>query len=113
MSQNFDYRFMEKEKKELRRPALLNIKAALQRKNMTQIDLAEKMGITRIQVNKFVNGNPSCVALEDIASAIGCRVGDLFDDAKANVVAQPNITENDMALFQKFKAFMAKENIGV
>lgn len=59
----------------------LRIKELLQERGMTQADLADKLGITRVTLNQNLYRNTFSLAkLEEIADAIGCRVVDLFDN---------------------------------
>lgn len=59
----------------------LRIKELLQEKGMTQAELADKLGITRVTLNQNLYRNTFSLAkLEEIADAIGCRVVDLFDN---------------------------------
>lgn len=57
----------------------LNINAILQKKGITQAELADKMKISRVQMNRHVNGNPTVAILEKISAAIGCHITELFD----------------------------------
>ena len=59
----------------------LRIKELLQERNMTQAELADKLGISRMTLNQNIYRNTFSLAkLEEIAAAIGCRVVDLFDN---------------------------------
>ena len=59
----------------------LRIKELLQERNMTQAELADKLGISRMTLNQNLYRNTFSLAkLEEIAAAIGCRVVDLFDN---------------------------------
>ena len=59
----------------------LRIKELLQERNMTQAELADKLGISRMTLNQNLYRNTFSLAkLEEIADAIGCRVVDLFDN---------------------------------
>ena len=60
----------------------LRIKELLQERGMTQAELADKLGITRVTLNQNLYRNTFSLAkLEEIADAIGCRVVDLFDNS--------------------------------
>ena len=39
------------------------------------------MGIAREGLSNHINGNPSVQVLERIAAAIGCKVGDFFENS--------------------------------
>ena len=59
----------------------LRIKELLQERNMTQAELADKLGISSMTLNQNLYRNTFSLAkLEEIAAAIGCRVVDLFDN---------------------------------
>ena len=59
----------------------LRIKELLAEKGMTQAELADKLGISRMTLNQNLYRNTFSLAkLEEIADAIGCRVVDLFDN---------------------------------
>ena len=59
----------------------LRIKELLQERNMTQAELADKLGISRMTLNQNLYRNTFSLAkLEEIAAAIGCRGVDLFDN---------------------------------
>ena len=59
----------------------LRIKELLQERNMTQAELADKLGISRMTLNQNITRNNWTLGkLEEIAAAIGCRVVDLFDN---------------------------------
>ena len=70
---NPNYRDMAKTK--------LRIKELLAERNMTQVDLANKLGVTKVTLNQnLTRNNWTLGKLEEIADAIGCRVVDLFDN---------------------------------
>lgn len=50
----------------------------LKHKGMTQTDLAEKIGISRVGLSKAINGNTTIATLRKIAAALGVDVVDLF-----------------------------------
>ena len=56
----------------------LRIKDVIKEKGMTITELAEKMGINRVNLSNMVNGNPTVETLNKIADAIGCPVTELF-----------------------------------
>ncbi len=60
--------------------AKLRIKELLQEANMTQVELAEAVGIARPNMSNIVTGktNPSLGTLESIADALGVEVAELF-----------------------------------
>lgn len=54
------------------------IKEILKEKGITQQELADMLGVTRISVVKTLAGNPSQETLEKIANAIGVPMWQLF-----------------------------------
>lgn len=50
----------------------------LKSKGMTQTDLAEKIGISRVGLSKAINGNTTITTLRKIAAALGVPVPELF-----------------------------------
>lgn len=60
----------------------LRIKEVIKEKGMTITELADKMGINRVNLSNMVNGNPTVETLNKIADAIGCPVTELFEQPK-------------------------------
>lgn len=56
----------------------LDIKRALADHNTTQVQLGEKLGLSPQSLTSVIKGNPTVKKLEDIATAIGCDITDLF-----------------------------------
>ena len=56
----------------------LDIKRALSDHNITQVQLGEKLGLSPQSLTSVIKGNPTVKKLEDIATAIGCDITDLF-----------------------------------
>ncbi len=56
----------------------LRIKEILKEKELTQIDLAKELGVSKIRVNKLINGNPTVDTLQRIATILEVDVKDLF-----------------------------------
>lgn len=54
------------------------IKELLKEKNVTQQDLADRLGVTRISIVKTLAGNPSQETLERIANALEVPIWQLF-----------------------------------
>ncbi len=50
----------------------------LKEKGMTQTDLAERIGISRVGLSKAINGNTTITTLRKIASALGVEITELF-----------------------------------
>lgn len=66
------------------------IKEICQEKSMTQKDLAEKLGITDISLNKTLRGEyPQLQTLEKIADALNVPITELFEQPKQNVITCP------------------------
>lgn len=59
----------------------MDIKKAIKAKGLTIKEVAERMGIAREGLSNHINGNPSVQVLERIAAAIGCEVGDFFENS--------------------------------
>ncbi len=60
----------------------LRIKEILKEKKLTQIDLAKELGVTKMGVNKLINGNPTVETLQKIATILEVDVKDLFVSTK-------------------------------
>lgn len=56
----------------------LDIKKALADHNITQVQLGEKLGLSPQSLTSVIKGNPTVKKLENIATAIGCDITDLF-----------------------------------
>lgn len=72
----------------------LRIKDLLKEKGMTNIAIAEKVGITRPNMSNIVNGKtkPSLDTLEKIADALNIHISELFEKGTPNdnIVRCPN-----------------------
>lgn len=62
----------------------------LKAKGITQTDLAEKMGISRVGLSKAINGNTTITTLRKIAAALGVEVTELFAPVAGNTIACPH-----------------------
>lgn len=62
----------------------------LKHKRMTQTDLAEKIGISRVGLSKAINGNTTITTLRKIAAALGVEVVDLFAPQPKNTITCPH-----------------------
>lgn len=60
----------------------------LKSKGMTQTDLAEKIGISRVGLSKAINGNTTITTLRKIATALDVEVSELFTP-KSNTIICP------------------------
>lgn len=60
----------------------------LKSRGMTQTDLAEKIGISRVGLSKAINGNTTITTLRKIAAALEVEVSELFAP-KSNTIVCP------------------------
>lgn len=60
---------------------MIAIKEIRKRLNMSQAELAEKLGTSIPTVNRYENGkrSPNLETAEKIAKTLGCKVDDLID----------------------------------
>lgn len=63
----------------------LNIKRAIKEHGLTSKTVAERAGMTAVNLSYHINGNPSVEILQRIAAAIGCDVVELFDPVKPTI----------------------------
>ena len=61
----------------------------LKSKGMTQTDLAEKIGISRVGLSKAINGNTTITTLRKIAAALNVEVQELFAPQPTNTITCP------------------------
>ena len=61
----------------------------LKSKGMTQTDLAEKIGISRVGLSKAINGNTTITTLRKIAAALNVEVQELFAPQPTNTNLPP------------------------
>lgn len=66
------------------------IKEICRDKGIMLKDLAGMIGITEVGLSKSLNGNPNISRLEEIASALGVPVTELFDKPKEGVIHCPH-----------------------
>ena len=62
----------------------------LKSKGMTQTDLAEKIGISRVGLSKAINGNTTITTLREIAAALSVSVPELFAPQTTNTITCPH-----------------------
>ena len=60
----------------------LRIKEVIKEKGMTITELADKMGINRVNLSNMVNGNPTVETLTKIATALNVPISALFEAEK-------------------------------
>lgn len=58
---------------------ILRIKEVIKERGMTITELADKMGINRVNLSNMINGNPTVETLNKISNAIGCDISELFE----------------------------------
>ena len=66
------------------------IKEICREKGIMLKDLAGMIGITEVGLSKSLNGNPNITRLEEIATALGVPVTELFDKPKEGVIHCPH-----------------------
>lgn len=76
---------------------MLRIKEILKEKGVTQVELAERIRITQVGLNRMINGNPTAETLLKIAQALDIDIRELFvptkEDDKKTIFIE---TENGM-----------------
>lgn len=68
----------------------LRIAEILRSKGITQKDLAERMGISRVGLSKAINGNTTITTLRKIAEALNVEVSELFAPPRQGVITCPH-----------------------
>ena len=66
------------------------VKEILKRRGMTAKELAAKLGISEGALSKSLSGNPTLERIEQIASALGVPVADLFAAPREGIITCPN-----------------------
>ena len=66
------------------------ISVILKEKGMTQTELSEKIGISRVGLSKAINGNTTIATLRKISTALGVPITDLFDRPATGTIVCPN-----------------------
>lgn len=67
------------------------IKDICQSKGITQKDLADRLGITDISLNKTLRGDyPQLQSLERIANALNVPITELFEQPDTSIITCPN-----------------------
>ena len=61
----------------------------LKSKGITQKDLAEKIGISRVGLSKAINGNTTITTLRRIAAALEVSVPEIFAPQPSNTITCP------------------------
>lgn len=76
----------------------MRYKEVLEKYGVTQIELANRLGINRVSVSRLLSNKNDMRAstIIKIANAIGCTAGELFEDSpnskknKSNIIVCPN-----------------------
>ena len=60
----------------------LNLRRVMMKKNVSDGELSELIGVSRQTVNNWINGRRDMMvgSLHEVANALGVRVRDLFDE---------------------------------
>ncbi len=65
----------------------LRIKEVIKERGLTITELADRMGINRVNLSNMVNGNPTVETLNKIADALGVQVTELFEHPKSDTAS--------------------------
>ena len=65
----------------------MRISEIMKARRVTIAELARIMGVTPGAVVSIINGNPTANNLKKIAAALGCRVGEFFEDEEPSPCA--------------------------
>lgn len=68
----------------------MRVKELLKEKGMTAKELAKKMGVSEGALSKSLSGNPTLDKLNEISSALGVPISELFEQPKGGVITCPN-----------------------
>lgn len=68
----------------------LRVKELCKEKGLQMQELADKLGITRITLTRNISGNPTISTLENIATALGVSVPELFAPQPTNTIICPH-----------------------
>ncbi len=68
----------------------LRVKEICKEKGLQMQELADKLGITRITLTRNISGNPTISTLENIATALGVTVPELFAPQPTNTITCPH-----------------------
>lgn len=61
---------------------MYRIEEILKEKGLSKVDLAERMNTSKQSLNSLINGNPTRLKLEEMASALKVPTWQLFEDPK-------------------------------
>lgn len=68
---------------------MTNINAILKEKGFTKQMVAKRMGTTRENLYRILNGNPTLDNLQKLASALDVPVSALFEEQKKDIINCP------------------------
>lgn len=68
----------------------MRIKELLKEKNITAKELAKILNLSEGALSQSINGNPTLERLEQIASALGVTVPELFEVPKSAILTCPH-----------------------
>ena len=66
---------------------ILRIKEIAKEKGMTMQDIAEQIGINRVNLSNSLNGNPTLERLKQVADCLGVPVRELFRTGKEKKIS--------------------------
>ena len=65
--------------------ANFRIKELAKEKGLSMVDIAQKIGISPVNLSASLNGNPTLARLQEVAGILNCNVSDLFVDKPREV----------------------------
>ncbi|MFI3290206.1 MAG: helix-turn-helix transcriptional regulator [Rikenellaceae bacterium] len=68
----------------------LRVKDICKEKGITQKQLAEKIGVAEISLSRSINTNPTLSTMENIATALGVEITELFSTSGNSGLICPN-----------------------
>lgn len=72
----------------------MRIKDIIKEKGLTQVDVANNLGITRVGLNQLINGKPSYTTLEKLANILNVEMWELFISPTDLQSKRPTATTN-------------------
>jgi transcriptional regulator with XRE-family HTH domain len=84
-----------------------NLKRLLREKKLNQKMLAEKLGLSQMQISKWMHGTskPTLDSLAAVCRVLGVEPEELFRNTDRMAEKLEIFTQDEMALFQKFQQF--------
>ena len=58
----------------------MDIAKIIRQRGFTQKQVAESLGINRVNLNNMINGNPTYKTMRQVADVIGANVSEFFED---------------------------------